>query len=622
MGQYGYKIRNFKAATVLAYNMGLRDHYDYTGAMLHHSLFTRFLESAGMKIYNGESTRDVVCMDFGFGLRGFEDEFDHVHDMLRKAQEDGNDELASYIQSLETRVVENKDKYIKLSKDEIRRIFYEEGVDIVYSHTDRKTGEITDVTIHYRMLYRNASKAKVGQCMFINERLYDAAHDWMTMGICNRMVPGEKAKIVELSAYAPLSTSSIMGTIHISVDSVLILKDQDSLFNTMADVVESEEYESSVREVDEIKTEQNRKKALQAGKTVYRMAYHSVPKIKRRCVVHREKTDVKNTLWDGMALIETNICPDDKVNGMVLLRNHFFKACAFRSRLSLFFGNYCREHGLDYETYTIKDMFGRDVPVKDIKMITTNNAIKWLKFVDLMGGDLESAYNHWRERLIADGEEWGMVKTDHPSKIGDVQQMSYQMVNTLPCSKDDIAKIAETSVSYVEKLKTDNDEFERFLRKHATAVNHYEMLADLYAWNHDFANSRFFANDRRKIISNYVYHLRNGKIAVRGDNLTVCGNPYGLLLYSVGENYEKDPTLQPEKGVVQVYTTKFNDGEYLCGIRSPQNSANNIGYFVNRKHPLMDQYFDFSPNIMAVNCLHTDIQARMNGEDSTKVRVG
>ena len=29
----------------------------------------------------------------------------------------------------------------------------------------------------------------------------------------------------------------------------------------------------------------------------------------------------------------------------------------------------------------------------------------------------------------------------------------------------------------------------------------------------------------------------------------------------------------------------------------------------------MQRYFKFSPNIMAVNCIHTDIQDRMNGCD-------
>lgn len=67
---------------------------------------------------------------------------------------------------------------------------------------------------------------------------------------------------------------------------------------------------------------------------------------------------------------------------------------------------------------------------------------------------------------------FGVVKSDHPSKLGEYQQLSYQMVNTLPCTKDDVRDIASTSIEYVELLKQDNDEFEKFLRKNANEVNH------------------------------------------------------------------------------------------------------------------------------------------------------
>ena len=86
-------------------------------------------------------------------------------------------------------------------------------------------------------------------------------------------------------------------------------------------------------------------------------------------------------------------------------------------------------------------------------------------------------------------------------------------------------------------------------------------------------------------------------------------------MYTVGENWKDDPTFCQENGVIQVYTRRFGDGEFLCGIRNPHNSANNLGYFKNVRHPLMEKYFDFSNNIMAVNCIHTDVQARLNGED-------
>lgn len=584
MGQYGWKIRNYKAATVYGKNIGIRDRYDYTEAMLHHSLFTRWLRKHGMNVdKNDESTRDIICIDFQFGLRSYREEMTHLKNM-RKAAE-GDEERLQLITQLEEKVTANQDLYKKISKDQIRKIFYTDGVPITYSHKDKKTDEVTYETIRYKMLYRNPSKAKQGSAMFIREELYEAAYNWLTMGIGQRL-PDHSAKIVEISAYAPLSTSSIEGIVNIPVDDVLILRDQDSFFKTVADIVRVEDYEITLR----------------SGKKQTR----------KKCVVNREETEVKNTLWDGMALIETSVMPD-WCNGMALLRNHFFKACAFRAKIQKFLRNYCQSHGIDYDTYEIEDMFGQKHLAKDIKIITTNNACKWLKFTDLMGS---IPYNYWKQKVRADGNTWGIVKTDHASKLGDVQQMSYQMLNTLPCSADDIQKIAQTSINFVELLKRDNDEFEKFLRKNATAVNHYEMLADLYAQNHEFSKSKMWKTDKSKIISQYVARLRNGKITVHGDNLTVCGNPYALLLHTVGEDWNNDPTLLTEDGVIQVYTKRFDDGEYLCGIRNPHNSSNNLGYFKNVKHPLMEEYFEFSNNIMAVNCIHTDIQARMNGEDS------
>lgn len=190
------------------------------------------------------------------------------------------------------------------------------------------------------------------------------------------------------------------------------------------------------------------------------------------------------------------------------------------------------------------------------------------------------------------------------------------MINSLPTTEDEVYKITETSVKYIESLKNDDTEFIKYLRKNANLVNSYDMFADLYEWNSGIGNSKFFRYNKSQIIKDYVAKLKKGKIILPGDNLVVCGNPYALLLYCVGEDWTKDPTLQPEEGVIQCFTKRFEDDEFLCGIRSPQNSANNIGYFHNVRHPLMEKYFDFSNNIMAVNCIHTDVQPRMNGEDS------
>ncbi|RGH55025.1 hypothetical protein DW846_02205 [Ruminococcus sp. AM36-2AA] len=630
MSEFGLKIKNIKAGTLFGYNQGVRDRYDYTDAMFSNSLFSDYIRANGLNVWKDTSTRDIICLDFDFGSRSYEEELIHLKKQFAGFEEDKkmSEESKQRIRDIFKKIEENKDNYAKYSKDEIRELFYENGVDVEYINKsgDKKETQI----INYKMLYRNSSKAKIGQVMFINSRLYKKAYDWLTMGLGEKM-PIDDAKIVEMSAYAPLTTSTIVGKFFCPVKDILILKDHDSFFKTMAKIVKAKEYTDYEKVVDEEATEAARQKAIREKKFLkdgvtpkYTKRYKLIEVKKKKCVVTDEETEVKNTLWDGEALAESSILPD-WVNGMALLRNHFFKACAIRTNIQLFFKDWCEKNNVDYETYEVKDMFGISHRLKDIKMITTDNAIKWKKFMNLMGDTPVEAYQYWCDRVEADGCYWGIVKTDHPSKLGSGQQMSYQMINTLPsynpdsaypcCYVDEIRELAKESVGYVESMKKDNALYAKFLKKNATSVNHYEMLYDLYNWEETIGNSDWFRLEKRKIINTYVNRLNNGKIVIIGDNLTIFGNPYALLMAAVGENPETDPTLKPEPGTIQCYTTSFDDNEYLCGIRNPHNSPNNICYLHNHYSPELEKYFKLSKNIMFVNCVHTDIQDRANGCD-------
>ena len=579
MSEFGIKIKNISAAMLYEVNLGTREYFTYTEAMLNNSLFSSFLLKNGMKVHK-ESTRDIICLDYGFGSRSFDEEKKRLTSKLKRAKDE---ESAERLRQALAKVEENWTLYSPKKRDEIREFFYENGVDITYSKKNKDGTTSVDAIIHYEMLFRTAAKAKLGQVVFINSKLYRKAYDWLTIGI-GKKLNIDDAKIVEMSAYAPLTTSTIVGTVYIPVKDILILKDKDSLFKTVVNVVRAEEY------------------------------LDGQAKIRKRCVVSPEIAEVKNTLWDGMGLVEVSALPR-WINGMALLRNHLFKMCGFKSHIQLFFRDWCAANGEDYNTYQVQDMFGEWHYVKDIKVITTDNAIKWKKFMNLMGSTPTEAYHYWCKRIEADGELWGIVKTDHPSKLGHMQQLSYQMINTLPCSPQDVADIARDSVEYVERLKSDPEEFEAFLRKNANEVNHYEMLADLYRQNKDFGNSTFFRHEKSEIIRQYIYKLRKGKIFVDGDNLTVCGNPYALLLYSVGEFWREDPTFREEETAIQCYTRRFEDGEYLAAFRNPHNSPNNICHLHNVYSPQMKRYFEFSKNILAVNCIGTDIQDRANGMD-------
>lgn len=323
MSEYGIKIKNISAGMLYDVNLGTRDYFTYTDAMFNNSLFSFFLQKNGLNIYKGESTRDIICLDYEFGSRSYDNEHARLEKLFNDTDGDSKERIKQALQKVEDR----KDLYNEKSRDEIREYFYENGVDVTYKRK-RRDGTIKEETIHYEMLFRTSAKAKLGQVIFINNKLYDIAYDWLTIGLGKKM-SRDNAKIVEMSAYAPLTTSTIIGTLHIPVENILILKDQDSFFETMTKVVKAEEYEVKVKKKNK-ETNKNEK----------------VIEKRKKCVVTEEKRQVKNTIWDGMALIEADsnyFYLPSYINGMILLRNHLFKACAFKCYLQKFFKDWCKK---------------------------------------------------------------------------------------------------------------------------------------------------------------------------------------------------------------------------------------------------------------------------------------
>lgn len=567
MSKYGLKIKNYQAGSIYGYDLGIRDNYDYTDAMLTNSLFKDFIVENGLNVYKEESTRDIICIEFDYGTKSYDEEQKHFNKLIRdikndkKLSEEEKEKKTASINEIKKRAEANKDKYVKTSKEQIRTIFYTEGVNITYKHTNRKTGEITESVMHYKMLYRSPGKAKKGSCMFIVDHLYDIARNFLYMGI---QMPEKNAPIVEIGAYAPLVTSTIVGKVHIDPKNILVVKDVDSYFKTNVISVETDE--------------------------------------NKHCIaVEKSDYQVKNTLFDGQALIDTGIFPEWG-NGYILLRQHFCKMAAFHTNIQLFMKDY---FGDRYETATVTDMFGNEHLAKDILLITTDNAMKWMKF--------DISYDYWCDKVRANGSMFGIVKTAHPSKLGDVQRMSYQMINAL--DMDIMPEVVKYSLDYIDKLKTDDDVFLDYLRSNSNFSNDYEVLVALVEQNREFVRSEYFRDRKRKIVEAYVLNFKSGRILQDADNLTIVGSPYAMLLHSVGEDVEKDTTFILEEGCIQCFAKRFSDGEYLAEFRNPFNSKNNLGYLHNVYTEQMLRYFNFGELIVAVNMIHTDFQDRNNGSD-------
>lgn len=546
--------------------------------MFTNSLFNDFLKENGLNVWKNESTRDLICLEFNYGSRSYEEEVEHLRKIARNARLEykiaKSHGVKTQIQKkinkrrkiarLMKTASDNREKYHKNSKEEIRNIFYNNGVEVEYI-SRKKNGEIIKrEIIHYKMLYRSTGKAKKGSCMFICDGLYEKAKDFLYMGI---KLPDENPMIVEISAYAPLVSSGIVGRIKINPKNILILKDVERSFVTDVISVETDE--------------------------------------KRNCIAKKIKDyKLKNTLFDGQALIDSSIFPS-WANGYILLRHHFCKMASFCCNIQKFFRDY---FGDEYQTAKVRDMFGNEHYAKDIELITTDNAMKWIKF--------QISYEYWCEKVYENNCMFGIVKTAHKSKLGDVQRMSYQMVNSL--DESIMENVVCKSVDYINQMKQDDSVFLQYLRMNSNFSNDYEVLVALCEQNPDFTRSSYFRDRKRKIISAYVLNMKNGKLIQNAENLVVIGSPYAMLLYAASgdeNSVDEDNTFFEEEDAIQCYTGRFNSGEYLAFFRSPFNSKNNLLYLHNIWHKNFEKYFNFGDEVIAINMICTDAQDRANGMD-------
>lgn len=469
------------------------------------------------------------------------------------------------------------DEHEEISTAKLRKMYYENGCEIIYNTYDKKTGEVISAkTIKYQMLYRTPGKAKEGSCVFIREDLLKTARKYLTMNLYKKM-PDEGAKIVEMSAYSTLITASAADYIHIPLENMLIIEDKK---------VATELPALAVKVDDE-----------------------------KHCFVQEyERYPIENVLWDGMGLIDESIFPEG-MEGFIYCRSHFFKSCLFRGNIQQYFKDYYKS---EYETATVKDMFGNVMNVSDIKVIVTDNSIKWLKFKDLMSGTPKKAYQYYKKFMAKDGEQFAIVKSAHKSKYGNLQRSSYQINNSLPTTDSEVLRrIAQTSIDYYDNMIKDTDAFIDHLRMNTSCYSIDRILVALYEWNSDIQYTEFFKEKKSDILCKFKRkRLMMGKLLQKGDNLTICGNPISLLMLVTGQDYLNEGCFVSRRDGIECYTTRFADGECLAGFRSPHNSPNNIVHLINRYSESIQKYFPkLGDNVIIINGIGTDVQSRLNGQD-------
>lgn len=128
-----------------------------------------------------------------------------------------------------------------------------------------------------------------------------------------------------------------------------------------------------------------------------------------------------------------------------------------------------------------------------------------------------------------------------------------------------------------------------------------------------FYRTKYFYDFKKETCKSYLKNLKKGHILINGNYSVLFGNPYEMLLHTIGEfdiNLNES-SLPPG----HIHTKRYPYGKKLLGCRSPHISTSNILITTNMRHDLIDTYFNLTEEIVCLNAINENIMERLSGCD-------
>lgn len=461
---------------------------------------------------------------------------------------------------------------------------------------------------------RTASAAKNGTCLFIKESLYKLMNSWSKTGL-NEKKDCYLDNLTSFEAYKALSLSSLIKTFELNPYNILFVKD----------------FKHVLKDEEVIKVNYVDKEGL---------------------VAIRGKNDIENNIFDGEGLMDVSLFNQcgysgSNLKGMMLLRNRFFKCCAFNTNLQLWF----KENNIKSVDELNGITFANDI--HDIVLVVSESCLKYLKMAK--GGFNKENIKRWCDAISNERvSTFGIVKTDKETRFfnGDMVETTYQLLNTLSLKKDtELRPLLSPYFDYINKIRdikntpeyvklflkgevkeqdieVSNDEDTEddgdLLSNEDNELNYssysfknkvcYDML-DLCK---DFKKTNLFKNHLfNNVIDSFHLKLYDGRILIEGTYATLLGNPLEYLQYIIKKD---DQSLLEANGVIsslnrdEIYCSFFKDEE-VVGSRPPHMTFGNLLYAHNKKPKELDKWFNLTRNIAVVDAINNNIQQRLNGAD-------
>ncbi|WP_446897715.1 hypothetical protein ACSVC9_12060 [Clostridium sp. LBM24168] len=566
---------------------------------LRHLQKQRGFKTFRSKRYNKIMTNDIINIKFNQKVKSGNEVISIIKKKINNIVD--TEENKKYIEKLKKYIDEitneiQEDKWKEIKNDKLRTLLYKEGFTLTFHYKDENSKQKTE-KVDFVVYKRSAAKSRTGQVLFIKKSLRNSMINWARMGM--RLEERDDIDFPGLLSYESLVSSHIEDIIKIDTKNILIVNDVKSVFLRDCNVVKKEQKKNSENNKEE-KSE--------------------------KLFSKRENIKMENDLFDGEGILDSSYFKSGK--GMMLLRNHMFKSCVFNCNLQKFLKENCPED-VDYDDWQLEDMFNEPIFAKDICMIITPNSLKALKFYVVKGNNKKKMWLHWKKKIQDDDCIFGICKSEQESTKGKdddgnvINQMSYQMLNSIPINYYDMAKLSEFELNYIDKLKNDIETYIQYLKHTANAVNSNNMLVDLYNRNNKIANTKIFKDKRKKDIHNYITHMKKGKIRLNGDYCTIAGNLIEYLYNSIDKlPVDKNNMIIEDEWIHdqqlkenEVYTTVHPFNEEYVAFRNPHTSPSNVLIVNNKDNEFIRKYFNLTNNIIVVNAIKFPIQRILSGCD-------
>lgn len=422
---------------------------------------------------------------------------------------------------------------------------------------------------HYIRLKRTSGSARVGKCLFVEERLYPKIHEWEMCGLI--VNEGDSIDLAALESYISLPTSSAIDTINIDPKCILIIPDCESKFKEDSIIVKMND--------------------------------------DKRVIATEGEVEVSNSIFDGQSLIDKSVMGEYGCYGMILLRNRFFKSCCFNTNIQQWF----KDNNITSINQLHKDALTLAERIEDIKLITTPNSIKYVKFAPLL---------QWLNNIDS---TFSVVKHEKKTHFfnGKMVQAHYQLLNTIQLTQDEVHELLLPSLNYVNALNTDTDVLKYHVKcsvldsENIDISNVFKDKNDIvYTMmniSNDFYKTKYFYDFKKEICKSYLKNIKKGHILINGNYSVLFGNPYEMLLHSIGQfDVETGESSLPPG---YIHTTRYPYGKKLLGCRSPHISTSNILISTNMRHDLIDKYFNLTDEIVCLNAINENVLERLSGAD-------